>query len=635
MQHSMVSIVKFMSGFFMLVFAVPISVFAQFDTIHPLNEIQVTAQRIDLTDIGKHSEHLDSVALVLHQNENLASLLSAQTPLFVRSNGVGTLATLGIRGGGASHTQILWNGIPLRNPMIGLLDLSLIPVAFIDEATIHYGGHGAAFGSGAVGGLISVSNEKIKSDDAIELMTSIGSWGTRAGQLQLDYGFKNIRMSSRFFAQNAQNDFCYRLSKDLPEKNQVHHELSNRGFLQEIYFPLTQHQSLTARLWLQNADRQIPPTSTQTYSGAAQQDKYLRTSLQWNRQGQKAQWQIKSAWLDEIIDYQDTLILLYTHNQFKTWLVEGETSFRLSEKIQLTGGAYYEIAKGESANYFEELSRNQTAFFSSIRLVSGNINWRIQAREELTEKLWSPLLFDLSAEWSILKQMIFKTSFSRNYRAPTLNDLHWAPGGNPELIPENGWTYETGLHYHINKSAIKWISSLTYYRRIINDWIMWMPPVKGISDFWSPINVAQVKSDGIETRSRLSWNKEDLTVDFNLGLDLTWSTFATPLVEFNIEAGEQLFYVPVENLLTGLNVNFGQWMLTYDHHWFGDANGINDPIKAFNIGNGSLGYIFSGNKYNCTLFLKADNLWDVPYRIIERRPMPGRGYSASVKFSFS
>ena len=171
--------------------------------------------------------------------------------------------------------------------------------------------------------------------------------------------------------------------------------------------------------------------------------------------------------------------------------------------------------------------------------------------------------------------------------------------------------------------------------RMINDWIMWMPPFKGVSDYWSPINVAQVKSNGLETRSHLTWAKEKFIMDFHWGLDLTWSTFARPVEQFRIEAGQQLFYVPVENLAAGINFTLGQWTLYYDHHWFGDAPGINDPVKAYNIGNGGLGYHFSSIRSSGTVFMRADNIWNVPYRIIERRPMPGLGFSAGVKFSFS
>lgn len=617
----------------MLLPALAIMVSSQLDSIQQLNEIEVTAQRINFTNVGKHTEILDSQLMAVKHHENLASLLSSHTPLFVRSYGGGTLATLGIRGGGAAHTQILWNGIPVRNPMLGLVDLALIPTAVIDQASIHYGGHGAAFGSGAVGGLISVDNDKVSLSNAIHVGTSIGSWGNRSGQLQLDYGINKIRFSSRIFGQNGENHFTYRLNKDLPEKHQVHHQLKNNGFLQEIYFPFNDKQYISARIWYQDADRQIPPTSTQTTSKASQQDENLRMTLQWNHQGEKFQWQLKSAWLDETINYQDSLILLYTHNQFKTWLAEGSTSFRISQRLHLTGGVYTEIAKGESANYSDIKERQQTAFFSSIRLTTGNFIWRLQGREELTTGEWSPFLIDISAEWLLIKGFDLKTSFSKNYRSPTLNDLHWRPGGNPELAPEEGWTYEAGLHYRNNNRQVSLTSSATVYTRMINNWIMWMPPVKDVSNFWAPLNIARVKSEGIETRANLVFQKQDFNLSFRFGLDLTWSTFEEPLEEFRINAGDQLFYVPVENLLTGVNLNFGHLTVYYDHHWFSDAPGINDMIEAFNIGNGGLNYHASKGDFSGTIYFQVDNIWDTPYRIIERRPMPGRGYTAGIRFS--
>lgn len=605
---------------------------AQTDTSHMLRTVEVTAQRIDITDIGKHTDHLDSQAVERLRYDNLASLLSNNSPLFVRNYGPGTLATLGIRGGSAAHTQILWNGIPVRNPMIGLVDLSLIPVAFIDEAEIHYGGHGAAFGSGAVGGLISVNNEQLNSLNTIELASHIGSWKNRSGQLKLNYGNRSLRLSTRIFSQNADNDFRYRLAKDLPEKIQAHHHLNNFGLLQEIYFPFSERQSLTARFWYQKADRQIPPTSTQNTSKAAQQDRNLRTSLQWDLKGEKIQWQVKTAWLDEVIDYQDTLILLYTHNRFKTWLAEAGASMFLTTNLHFTAGIYTENSKGESLNYNDILSREQTALYSSLLLVTGDMNWRLQAREETTDGNWSPPLVDLSAEWSGFKRWMLKTSFSRNYRAPALNDLYWRPGGNPGLLPEEGWTYEAGINYSNDNSYADVRSSLTFYTRRIDNWIMWMPPVKDVNIVWSPVNVAKVKSEGFEARSDIEWHHSKVDVTLRLGFDFTWSTFRTPLPEFGITAGEQLFYVPVENGFTGLNLSFGRIGMFYDHHFFGAANGINDPIKPFHIGQAGITHGFGGSHYSGSLFFHVDNVWDTSYRIVERRPMPARSFAGGVKF---
>ncbi len=608
---------------------------AQTDSTVLLQQIEVTAERIELTDIGKHTDQIDTTYISHRHASNLASLLTMNTPLFVRSYGAGTLATVGIRGGNASHTQIIWNGIPIRNPMIGLIDLALLPSAFIDQAAVHYGGHGAAFGSGAVGGLISLSNNPVSLSDQLSFQFVGGSWGRRDGHVRIDYGLKKIRFSSRFFSQSADNNYRYRINKDLPEKNQVHHHLLSQGILQEISWRPADNQSLTARIWFQYADREIPPTSTQNASQAAQQDEHLRASIQYHYHGHKFHWQIKTAWLDENIDYQDTLILLFTENRFKTWLTELETSFGINKNILVTGGINTEISSAESANYLAGTKRGQSALFSSASLYAGDWLWRIQMREEVSDGVWSPLLVDFAAEWKFLRNLTFKSSVSRNYRIPTLNDLHWRPGGNPSLLPEKGWTIEGGVSWSSRVRATQWSSSLTAYSRHIDQWIMWMPPVKDVSLFWSPINIAQVYSRGIEFRQNAKWIKDQWKLDLKTGLDFTWSTFETPLEKFNIEKGDQLFYTPVENVFGGLTLTYGQFTGWYNHNFFGSSIGINDPLDAANIGSGGLSVDIGKGLVKCTIFAQIENLWNVPYRIIERRPMPGRTISIGARFAFS
>lgn len=612
----------------------PLLMEAQQDSIFSLEGVEVTAQRIDLTDVGKHTDKIDSNVMAAKYYDNLASLLAQNTALYIRAYGAGTLATLGIRGGSSSHTQLLWNGVPLRNPMIGLVDLAMMPAAFLDEAAVHYGGHGAAFGSGAVGGLISFSTNDLKNNDLIKAGAGIGSWGRREGQLQLDYGFEKIRFSTRVYSHAAENNYQYRLNKDAAPRNQVHNHITNSGILQEAGWWINKDQQITGRLWYQSADRQVPPTSTQTTSKAAQQDKNLRASLQWNLQKEKTKWQIKTAWLDETIDYQDTLILLFTSNRFKTFISEGSVAVRLSDKLHLTGGLYHEIARAESDNYEIVPARNQSAAFVSAGYTLGDLYWRLQVREERTDDIWSPMLFDIASEFSFLRNFTLKASVSRNYRTPTLNDLHWRPGGNPDLVPEDGVTLESGIYYRNRDTHWKLNASVTAYTRDIDQWIMWMPPIAGERNFWSPVNIVSVNSRGLENRFNVTLQKARWTHALQTGADLTWSTFEEPLREFKIDAGEQLFYVPVRNAFVRVSTGLGKFRAYYQQHWFGKANGINDNLAAYTIGAGGLSIGFQQLRLSGTLYFQLDNMWDTPYRVIERRPMPGRTFHTGVKFVF-
>jgi len=609
------------------------SLWSQVDSVISLQEIEVTAQRIDFTDIGKHSENLDTSRIARLRSSTLSSMLADQTPLYVRSYGNGTLATLGIRGGSASHTQIIWNGIPIRNPMIGMVDLALIPSLFIDNVSVHYGGHGSAFGSGAVGGLIAISNETINDKNGAEAKLAFGSWEQRSAELKLNYGFKKLRFSTRAFTRYAENNYRYIPLQGLDPKYQVHHQLTDNGILQEIQYNLSELNAITGRVWFQKTDRQIPPTAVQTTSEQAQQDEDWRTTIEWMHKGEKLKWDIKSAFLDERINYQDTLILLYTHNRFKTWLAEGQLSFKAFKKLDIAGGLYTERVEATSDNYPVGKERYQHAAFITVRRSVDKWIYRVQMREELTDDHWSPLLIDVGTEWSGIKSITLKASVSRNYRTPTLNDLYWSPGGNPELNPEQGWTIESGVHYKSPMKKIRWGGSVTGYARKIDDWIMWLPPVKDIRNFWSPTNISEVNSTGLECRADGSMKTGDWLMTLQGGLDLTWSTFGTAIPDLQIEPGDQLFYVPVDNISGTVKTAFHGWTIYYQHHWFGSSPGINEDVQAADVGSAGLGYSWLKPKFGLDILLQVDNVWDVPYRMIERRPMPGRGFELGMKVS--
>ena len=56
--------------------------------------------------------------IAAHETENLADILSKETPIYIKSYGPGSLSTISIRGAGASHTQLYWNGIAINPPLL-------------------------------------------------------------------------------------------------------------------------------------------------------------------------------------------------------------------------------------------------------------------------------------------------------------------------------------------------------------------------------------------------------------------------------------------------------------------------------------------------------------------------------------
>ena len=95
-----------------------------------LKEVLLTDDKLSDWTIGASVLNLDST-LERYQGQDLASLLSQETHVRIRN--YGALSSSSIRGAGAAHTQVVWNGLFLNSPMNGLYDLSLMPLFFISS----------------------------------------------------------------------------------------------------------------------------------------------------------------------------------------------------------------------------------------------------------------------------------------------------------------------------------------------------------------------------------------------------------------------------------------------------------------------------------------------------------------------
>ena len=122
---------------------------------------------------------------------NLADLLAAETSVFIKSYGQGSLATSSFRGGSAAHTAVLWNGIPINSPTTGQVDFSLIPVNFFNNSRIDFGGGSSLWGSGAIGGVVQLERKaEYNQDLQLNVSTQIGSFEQFGNQVNLSFGKK-------------------------------------------------------------------------------------------------------------------------------------------------------------------------------------------------------------------------------------------------------------------------------------------------------------------------------------------------------------------------------------------------------------------------------------------------------------
>ena len=108
----------------------------------------------------------------------LGDVLDAGTGVHVRrAGGIGRAQEIQLRGAGGHQLAVLLDGVPLPATRGSTIDLSTVPVAYIDRVDVIRGAAAASYGSGAQGGVIHLRTAANRSVDASQARIRAGSQG--------------------------------------------------------------------------------------------------------------------------------------------------------------------------------------------------------------------------------------------------------------------------------------------------------------------------------------------------------------------------------------------------------------------------------------------------------------------------
>ena len=225
-----------------------------------------------------------------------------------------------------------------------------------------------------------------------------------------------------------------------------------------------------------------------------------------------------------------------------------------------------------------------------------------------------------------------KASVSKNHKFPTLNDLYFLPGGNPDLRSENGWSYDAGASFDTGWTRPFPVSvggSVTWFDSYIDDWIMWLPTTKG---FFSPRNVKKVHAYGIEGKLNLAMEPfKGWVVDLNGSYSWTPSVNrGEKMSPADQSVGKQLPYVPKHSAsLTG-RLTWRSWGFLYKWAYYSErfTMSSNDytltgHLPRYFMSNISLEKGLSFKPVDLQLKFAVNNLFNEDYLSVLSRPMPG------------
>ncbi len=627
---------KFLSVLLILVQYGGLSLLAQSptDTAYSFPTVEVTSTKIRTQTVGSSGQTWTSKALEKLPANNLAQLMMNEAGTYIKSYSLGNLATSSIRGGSAGHTLVLWNGLPIQSPMLGQLDLSLLPVQSVESITFTRGGNTALWGSGAIGGVLSLENQaNFKQRLVAQSNSEVGSFGHFRQQLDLGLGNQKFRSVTRFLHQEADNDFFYFVAPDFPDRQQDNARLSQQYLLQDFYWKISPRSQLALHYWWQQSDRQIPPTNVENQSLAHQDDLANRLILDFQQVTKQGLWKVKTGFFDEHLNFFNDLTMFESRSRFRTYLAEATGQWNWFKRHQFLVGNTHTQTRAWSAGYRENIpSEYRTALFASWKYQGEKLQSQVSLRQEIVDGDLIPLVPALGLEYALSQHWQLKGKVSRNYRLATFNDRFWMPGGNPELLPESGWSEELSLAYQLEKKTLQTKVSLTAFNRQIDNWILWS--IREGQVFWSANNITRVWSRGLEPRLSMSYAFSDLKLSLRGGYDYIRSTNQVALERPSLDAGQQLVYNPTHQAFGSIALTWKGLHFAYQHNYTGAANGVSDPLEAFQVGQIRLQYAGAFKQYRAKLYFNLNNVWDADYIVVERRPMPGIHFQTGIKVSF-
>jgi iron complex outermembrane receptor protein len=576
---------------------------------------------------GAHQTDSLSTELLTPQN-TLGDMLASESTAFIKSYGPGSSSTISMRGGNANQTLVMWNGISISNPMLSLSDFSLIPANLFNSSTLYEGGSTGINGSGAVTGFINLNNKFSYTGLNNILTFSKGCFGRNTMGAKHSYNYKKFSHSLNILYDEAKNDFKYRLN-DKSQKTNTNAAFNNKALIYSAEYLINENSKLDFNVWQQNAFRQIPPTTTQSLSVANQKDRTARYLLNYFQSKGAVKIKGQLAYFNESNIYSDSLIQVYNKNKFERWHANTSLLYAFGKFSEFNVKVNFQKDKAESKAYETAQTNNLksiSAFWDhDIKNHSLSLGF-LKEWNDISKAPLAPML-SFTSEWAERKYI--QIVVSKEYRVPGLNDIFWRPGGNKDLKTEQGWNQEINF---INSLENTDIIKIAFYHRVIDNWIQWTQAEN--SFLFKAQNIARVRSYGFTLKTEFRIKALKLEHNFNTQYAFTRSVNLVSIQNPKIEAGSQLFYTPIHKLIFNYSLHCDSWNLELMNAFTGATTGFNENMKAFHITDLKISKCIRISKLESTLTFNIYNIFNKDYRIIERRPMPGRHYNFSIQTKF-
>jgi vitamin B12 transporter len=580
-----------------LLLLTPVLLYSQVDTLWTANVLSKNFRSIDI------KTKVDSLVADL---SSASAYLTKDSRFILKQYSPGSVVTSSFGSASSEQSRVLWDGIDISSMASGVLDLSLVPASMLSSSALYNGINGGAIAPmGSVGALNLTAT--IPEGRGTSTLFSASSIGDRAFFGHSWGNIGTVRYQSSLRSTAGTNNYPYTLGN-------LSGRLSGNG-----YNDLTYLQSFQGKLSKWNWQSNLWYTQSEKDNNGSVltpnyinhlEDEVLR--FKHALRNRLNQWQVYLS--REWQAYTDTN---------SPWVIQDTNRYS-----QATLQYSYRAEEQElfiTANYFsaDGSNRNADSFLPHILY---NLSLSKKDKVVLKGAAYQNNAH-LGAHYARTTSVgDFQNQFALGtyYRLPTLNELYWNPGGNPNLDAERSY----GMKYSLRREGnlrFDLTSDQLYYDKMIQ----WAP---GASGNWSPQNYYSVYTSSTTMTLSRNWAK----VNTNMNLTHQYSRVLATMNNDPALVGKSLIYRPALQAVYTSEIKLTKGTLQLRGFYTGLRHTLRDNSAVGEISAQywcALAYTLSGANNRWDLLLQVDNVFNNERQYYQYFPMPGRSFHINLKLN--
>lgn len=634
------------------------------DRVHQLREVTITESR-------RQHEVKSTAPLYIIDREQMLTLgvtdvadaLHRIPGVTLRDyGGAGGLKTVSVRGFGAKHTGVSYDGILLSDCQSGEIDLSRYSLDNVEQLSLVIGDNDDIFiparnaSTSAVLNIQTIGMPDADSKPHLTAQMKVGSFGYASPFLRYEQNLnENLAFSVAGEYTYAENDYPFELRNvTVVTHEQRTNSRMNQGHAEmNLVWKIDNLNTLSGKIYYYDNNRQLPGQvhyytdvnkETLRDRNFFAQVQYLKRSLS----GLSLKWNTKFNWNASI--YHDPLTP-NNYNDASYWQREAYTSVAVlyvpseSWAFDYSGDLAFNNLNGSaertvSNNPFRlSLLQSLTAKYHSGRLTALA---RLLHSVYLNESKGGPsarnmrkLSPSVSLSYKLLEdeELLLRASYKNIFRSPTFNESYYFHYGSTDLLPET--TDQLNLGVTWLRESDQWGVNMTldgYYNHV-NDMIVAVPYNMFI---WTCVNVGKVNVLGADVTVQAS---RQLAEGHSLQFSGSYS-YQQAENRTNSESpyyGNQIAYIPKHSGSAAVGwdnpwANLSVHLTGVGSRWANNQHYEGTEIEGY-WDMGLTVYRHFRWKDQCLeARMDVKNVLNKQYEIVRFYPMPGRSWQVSVKY---